>query len=91
MLNHGHTRRKHLSSAIVGGTQVFVALPDVIEKDTLLTTGQTGELLQVYLTSVQDWIKRGMLPASRTPGGQHRVRGDDVVAFLVARNVPIPE
>ncbi len=57
---------------------------------SLLTSYQVGALLQVNPSSVNKWIKDGRIPAYRTPGGHRRIRATDLMAFLVAHNMPIP-
>ncbi len=48
----------------------------------MLTTREVAELLQVDLSTVTRWIRYGRLPAIRTPGGQYRVRREDVERLL---------
>ncbi len=40
--------------------------------------------------SVANWIDQGKLKAGRTPGGHRRIAVDDLVAFLVRQNLPVP-
>jgi len=61
-----------------------------IPPETLLTSYQVGELLQVNPSSVNKWVKDGRLPAFRTPGGHRRIRAADLVSFLNAHCMPIP-
>lgn len=62
-----------------------------IQADSLLTSYQVGTLLQVNPSSVNKWVKDGRIPAFRTPGGHRRIRAVDVVNFLNAHQMPIPE
>lgn len=62
-----------------------------ISPDSLLTSYQVGTLLQVNPSSVNKWVKDGRIPAFRTPGGHRRIRAVDVVNFLNAHTMPIPE
>lgn len=59
--------------------------------ESLLTSYQVGSLLQVNPSSVNKWVKDGRIPAFRTPGGHRRIRALDVVNFLNAHKMPIPE
>lgn len=58
--------------------------------DQLLTSSEVGELLQVNPSSVKKWVDDGLLVAFRTPGGHRRIRGADLVTFLVHHSMPIP-
>lgn len=58
--------------------------------DQHLTTSQTGKLLQSNPSSVGKWIRDGRIKAHRTPGGHHRIRAQDLVAFLLQHDMPIP-
>lgn len=58
--------------------------------DSVLTSYQVGALLQVNPSSVNKWIKDGRMPAFRTPGGHRRIRAADVVSFLNAHKMPVP-
>ena len=62
-----------------------------IKSDTLLTSHQVSELLQVSPTSINNWIRDGRIAAFRTPGGHRRIKACDLVAFLVDQKIPIPE
>jgi excisionase family DNA binding protein len=53
--------------------------------DPILTTREAGELLGIAVSTAQQWIETGLLPAWRTPGGHRRVRLSDVSALLRAR------
>lgn len=61
-----------------------------IQPETLLTSHQVGQLLQVNPSSVNKWVKQGRIRAFRTPGGHRRIRAIDLVAFLVAHEMPVP-
>jgi len=56
----------------------------------LLWSGQVAALCGVTVAAVNKWIRSGGLPASRTPGGQYRVRPDELVRFLEARGALVP-
>lgn len=38
-----------------------------------------------------NWIRKGHLKAFKTPGGQYRVYGEDLLAFMKSRNMRIPQ
>ncbi len=42
-------------------------------------------------TSINKWIGDGRLSAFRTPGGHRRIRAADLVAFLTAHQMPVPD
>jgi len=56
-----------------------------------LSTFDVAGLLGVDPGSVANWIDSGRLKAHRTPGGHRRVAVADMVAFLRAHNMPVPE
>lgn len=59
--------------------------------DSLLTSYQVGNILQVNPSSINKWVKDGRIPAFRTPGGHRRFRAADIVAFLSSHNMPVPD
>lgn len=58
--------------------------------DSLLTSHEVGQLLQVNPSSVNKWVNEGLIPAFRTPGGHRRIRAYDLVSFLRTHRMPIP-
>jgi len=62
-----------------------------IPKDRLLTSHEVGSLLQMDPSSVVKWVNDGLLPAFRTPGGHRRVRASDLMVFLRAHQMYVPE
>ena len=52
----------------------------------LLSTGQAAKLLGVHRSTVLRYIEEGKLRAQVLPGGQHRVRREDVEALLRSRD-----
>lgn len=56
-----------------------------------LTTFDVAALLHVDPGSVANWVDGGLLKAHRTPGGHRRVNVDDLLNFLKAQGMPIPE
>jgi excisionase family DNA binding protein len=59
--------------------------------DKLLTSHQAANLVQVDPSSVVKWINDGKLSAFKTPGGHRRIRQRDLVNFLVAHRMFVPE
>src|SRR5437762_4513299 len=59
--------------------------------DSLYTTHDISQLLQVDPSTVSKWIDRGILTAFRTPGGHRRVRSTDLRTFLITHQMPIPD
>jgi len=57
----------------------------------ILSTFAIAQMLHVDPGSVANWIDQGLLKAHRTPGGHRRVRTEDLVYFLRAHKMPIPE
>lgn len=53
--------------------------------DQILTTREAAELLGIAVSTAQQWIENGALPAWKTPGGHRRVRLSDVRALLRER------
>lgn len=50
--------------------------------DELMRTAQVAKLLDVDRTTVTRWVRLGLLPAIRLPGGQLRYRRADVEKLL---------
>ncbi len=65
-------------------------IPETIDPDSLLTSTQVGNLLQVNPSSVKKWVNDGHIIAFRTPGGHRRIRALALVAFLDAHKIPVP-
>lgn len=49
--------------------------------DSLLSTGDVARLCGVTPDAVLKWIKKGKLPASRTPGGHYRISRESCLAL----------
>jgi excisionase family DNA binding protein len=62
-----------------------------ITAESLLTSYEVGEILQVNPSSINKWIKDGRIEAFRTPGGHRRIRVGDLVTFLDTHHMPVPE
>ena len=56
--------------------------------DPILTTREAAKLLGIAVSTAQQWIENGALPAWKTPGGHRRVRLSDVSALLRERARP---
>jgi len=57
--------------------------------DRFLTTGEVAKYCQVSPVTVFRWIKEGKLHAYTTPGGHHRVKATDLLAFLAHYSMPV--
>lgn len=57
----------------------------------VLSTSEVARMLGVAVGSVANWIDQGELKAGKTPGGHRRIQAADVVKFLKAHRLPIPE
>jgi len=55
-----------------------------------LSTFAIAKMLHVDPGSVANWIDQGLLKAYRTPGGHRRVSADNLLEFLRAHSMPIP-
>ena len=53
--------------------------------DPILTTREAAALLGIAVSTTQQWIENGLLPAWKTPGGHRRVRLSAVSALLRER------
>jgi CheY-like chemotaxis protein len=61
-----------------------------IGQDSLLTSYEVGDILQVNPSSINKWVRDGLIQAFRTPGGHHRIRAGDLVSFLQNHKMPVP-
>ena len=55
---------------------------------SVMTTWEAGRYCNVSPYTIRHWISEGMLPAYTTPGGHHRIRREDVDAFLASYHMP---
>ncbi|MBN1515286.1 helix-turn-helix domain-containing protein [Candidatus Sumerlaeota bacterium] len=55
------------------------------------TTFDIAKICDVQPATVAYWIEHGQIPAHRTPGGHRRVAPEDLLEFLVAHSMPLPE
>ncbi|MBN2711478.1 MAG: response regulator [Planctomycetes bacterium] len=57
-----------------------------------LSTGDVSKLCKVNISSVNRWIKKGLLRASQFgEGGRHRILISDFIAFCRKNNIEVPE
>lgn len=63
---------------------------DSIDSESLLTSHEVGELLQINPSSVVKWVNEGLLPAYRTPGGHRRIKPIDLFTFLKSHGMYVP-
>ena len=59
--------------------------------DKLLSTTEAADLCGVHQTTVIRWIDAGHLSAQRTPGGHRRIEVRDLLTFMRAHHMPIPQ
>jgi CheY-like chemotaxis protein len=52
---------------------------------------EVADICGVVNQTAINWIKNGFLKAFTTPGGQYRVYGEDLLAFLSSRGMRIPD
>ncbi len=64
--------------------------PTSITAETYLTSHEAGKLIQSNPSSINKWVKEGLITAHATPGGHRRIKAADFVAFLSAHNMPVP-
>ncbi len=57
---------------------------------TRLTAGDVSRALKVDLKTVHNWVQRGLLHGSRTPGGHLRFLRTEVIRFLRRRGRMVP-
>lgn len=64
----------------------------VLQSREMLTTGEVAAHCGVSFRTVLRWIQKGYLKSSQLPGrGDNRILIDDVVEFLHAHQMPIPD
>ncbi|MBI5509339.1 MAG: response regulator [Deltaproteobacteria bacterium] len=61
-----------------------------LQLESLFTTFQVGELLQVHPITVARWMDNGEYPVARTRGGHRRISAATVLAIARARSLPAP-
>lgn len=57
----------------------------------VFTTHRISQMLRCDRKAVCTWIDQGLMSGYRTPGGHRRVTESDLLAFLRAREMPLPE
>ena len=60
-------------------------------KRKALGTDRIAQIFHETQATVDGWIKEGMLPSYSTGGGHQKVRDVDLITFLEAHNIPVPE
>lgn len=60
-------------------------------KKKTLTTHDIAKLLDVYPTTVVNWINEKRLEAFHTPGGHRRIKIMSLINFLKQYKIPIPD
>jgi excisionase family DNA binding protein len=59
--------------------------------ESLLTSTEVGQLLQVDGATINNWVRAGRMRAFRTPGGHLRMRAGDLLAFMRDIGMAIPK
>ena len=59
-------------------------------KQKTFTTFAIAKMLDVYPSTIANWVDSGKLKAFNTPGGHRRVLPEDLSAFLKQHNMPLP-
>lgn len=58
--------------------------------EVIFSALEVAKICGVVNQTAINWIRSGYLKAFTTPGGQYRVYKDDLLAFMLARNMKIP-
>jgi excisionase family DNA binding protein len=61
------------------------------EKTIVYSALEVANICGVANQTAINWIRNGYLKAYSTPGGQYRVYADDLVGFMMERNMRVPE
>ena len=61
------------------------------DKKSVFSAMEVAKICGVVNQTAINWIKNGYLKAFSTPGKQYRVYPDDLVSFMVKRNMAIPD
>lgn len=59
-----------------------------VERKTYYSTSEVAVLCRVHKNTIIAAINRGLLPASKTPGGHNRVSRADLAQFMRERGIP---
>jgi hypothetical protein len=62
-----------------------------IAPDSFLSSHEVGKLIGYNTSSINKWADAGKIVNHRSPGGHRRMRPSDVVAFLQAFEMPVPD
>lgn len=64
-----------------------------MEHKEFYTTGEIAKCCGVNFRTVLRWIQKGKVKAYKLPGGRgdHRVKRNDLISFLMEYDLPIPE
>lgn len=60
-------------------------------KQNVFSAMEVAKICGVVNQTAINWIKSGYLKAFSTPGKQYRVYPDDLVSFMMSRNMIVPE
>lgn len=61
------------------------------QKPVIFSALEAANICGVVNQTAINWIHAGFLKAFKTPGGQYRIYPDDLAAFMISRNMKIPD
>ncbi len=62
----------------------------ILTQREYFSTSEVAELCRVHKNTIIAAINRGIIPASKTPGGHNRVSKSDLLAYMRERGIPNP-
>ncbi|MBP5465847.1 MAG: response regulator [Treponema sp.] len=62
-----------------------------IEKPVVFSAMEAAKICGVVNQTAINWIRKGSLKASTTPGGQYRVYPEDLIDFMKRNNMNVPQ
>lgn len=61
------------------------------QKPVIFSALEAANICGVVNQTAINWIHAGFLKAFKTPGGQYRIYPDDLAAFMISRNMKVPD
>ncbi len=62
-----------------------------IEKPVVFSAMEAAKICGVVNQTAINWIRKGSLKASTTPGGQYRIYPEDLIDFMQQNNMNVPQ
>ncbi|MCI0341748.1 MAG: helix-turn-helix domain-containing protein [Planctomycetales bacterium] len=62
----------------------------ILAQREYFSTSEVAELCRVHKNTIIAAINRGIIPASKTPGGHNRVSKADLLSYMRERGIPSP-